>query len=287
VSKSLQKFERSDKTAGFPFLVLAVSIFLTVGISYIFYQSSKSKDSIRFSNEVSRLQMTFENKINLYIALLKGGRGFVESNPVINRETFADYIESLNFDKNYTGIQGIGYAKVVASGDRALLTQKMKVEGYQDFQIYPLTEKEFYEVVLYLEPSGENNRKMIGFDMSSEAARRNALERARDSGEAATSSKIVSIQDDAANATGFFICLPIYKNRKLPASVEERRRNITGYIYSPFLSNAFLQEIQSSESVSDVAVKLYDGEPAAVPDGRPGDGGGRRRRVGPGSARPR
>ncbi|HLM60749.1 MAG TPA: hypothetical protein VK308_08095, partial [Pyrinomonadaceae bacterium] len=65
---------------------MAVSILLTVGITYIFYQSAKSKDSIRFTNEVNRLHLEIENKINLYIALLKGGRGFIESNQAITRE---------------------------------------------------------------------------------------------------------------------------------------------------------------------------------------------------------
>jgi CHASE1-domain containing sensor protein len=186
----IQKFERSDKIAKFPFLVLAVSILITIGISYIFYQSSRNKNSIRFSNEVNRLQLSIENKINLYIALLKGGRGFIESNRAITRQTFAEYVKSLDLGKNYTGVQGIGYVKVVGGGERAALFEKMRSESYTDFQIFPASEKDSYYVTAYLEPSDERNQKVVGFDMSSEAGRREALERARDSGEAATSAGI-------------------------------------------------------------------------------------------------
>jgi len=262
VATSLQKFERNDKTAMFPFLVLAVTILLTLAITYMFYLSAKNKDSIRFTNEVNRLQLTIENKINLYIVLLKGGRGFIESNRVITRENFSEYVESLDLGKNYTGVQGIGYAKVVAADERAALTDKMKSEGFDDFQIFPAAEKDSYRVIVYLEPFDERNRKTVGFDMSSEANRREALDRARDSGEAASSGKVILIQEnEVAVQPGFLIYLPIYKDGKLPASVEERSRNITGYIYSPFRAKDFLSEVQNEKFTSDVLLKIFDGEP--------------------------
>jgi signal transduction histidine kinase len=264
VRSPLQKFERSDKIAKFPFLVLAVSILITIGISYIFYQSSRNKNSIRFSNEVNRLQLSIENKINLYIALLKGGRGFIESNRAITRQTFAEYVKSLDLGKNYTGVQGIGYVKVVGGGERAALFEKMRSESYTDFQIFPASEKDSYYVTAYLEPSDERNQKVVGFDMSSEAGRREALERARDSGEAATSAGLTSLQmNENDGGSEFIICLPIYKDGKMPASLTERRENIVGFIYSPFRADDFLNEIQNVKIASDISLRIYDGEPNA------------------------
>ena len=123
---SLKKIKDNSQTASFPYLVLAVSLLLTVVIAYNFDQSAKNKDKIRFNNEINNLRSAIENKVNLYIALLKGGRGFIESNQYITRQNFAEYVESLDLDKNYTGVQGIGYARVVAAGERAALTEKMK-----------------------------------------------------------------------------------------------------------------------------------------------------------------
>ena len=73
MSKSLNKIRDNSQTASFPYLVLAVSLLLTVGITYVYYQNAKNKDKIRFNNETTRLQSVIENKVNLYIALLKGG----------------------------------------------------------------------------------------------------------------------------------------------------------------------------------------------------------------------
>jgi signal transduction histidine kinase len=99
--------------------------------------------------------------------------------------------------------------------------------------------------------------------MSGESNRNEALDRARDSGEAASSAKVNLAQDkDGFSETGFLIFLPIYKNGKLAMSVEERKKNIIGYIYSPFRTSDFLSEIQNDKSASDIKLKIYDGEVA-------------------------
>jgi signal transduction histidine kinase len=152
----------------------------------------------------------------------------------------------------------------VPAGERAALVEKMRSEGYADFQIFPAAEKDAYYVTAYLEPHDERNQKVVGFDMSSEAGRREALERARDSGEAATSAVLTLFQKDEGNSgREFIICLPIYKDGKLPESLAERRENIVGFIYSPFRAGDFLNEIQNVKIASDISLRIYDGEPNA------------------------
>ena len=262
--KFLNKFDKGSESARLPFLVLAVSVLLTIGVAGNFYQSSKNKDNIRFANEVERVQMALESRINLYVALLKGGRGFVESNREVTRRNFTDYVKSLELDKNYTGVQGIGYAKVVPAAERGAFAEKMKSEGYENFNLFPTDDKDFYRVVAYLEPLDEANQKTIGFDMSSEANRLEALDRARDSGAAASSAKVKLIQQDGTDSqAGFLIFLPIYKNGKLPATIDERRRDLTGYIYSPFQAKEFLGEIKNDKFAPGIVMKIFDGEPTA------------------------
>ena len=264
VAKFLKKFEENDleNKTRFPFLVLAVSIFLTLGITYNFYQSSLNKDTARFNNEVSRVKSAIENKINLYIALLKGGRGFVESAAALNRESFANYIQSLDLERNYKSVQAIGYNKIVLPEERETLIKKMQAEGIEDFQIHPGGERDSYQAIIYIEPFNEQNKKDIGYDMFTEPNRREALTRAGDLGMPSASAKVNLLQSSHANPqTGFLIYLPIYKKGNIPESIEEKRKNLIGYIYSPFNSADFLDEIQKSTDTSDIAIQIYDGEP--------------------------
>ncbi len=250
-----------EKKTRFPFLVLAVSIFLTLGIAYNFYRSSLNKDTTRFNNEVSRVKSEIENKRDLYIALLKGGRGFVESAAELNRESFANYVQSLDLERNYKSVQAIGYDKIVLPEEREAFTKKMRDEGFEDFHIFPEGEREFYESIIYIEPLSEQNRKYIGYDIFTEKNRREALVRAGDSGMPTATAKVnLLLAGDANPQTGFLIYLPIYKKGKIPATVEERRKNLLGYIYSPFRSADFLDEIQKITATSDIAIRIYDGD---------------------------
>lgn len=256
-----ERLKYNEKTAKFPFLILVVSILITIGITYNFYRSARTKDSIRFNNEVSRIQLSIDNRINLYIALLKGGRGFIESTAKLNREIFSNYVKSLELNKNYVGMLGIGFSKVLLSGERTALIKQMKAEGYPDFRIFPESEAETLQTIIYLEPSDERNIKAIGFDMSTEENRREALIRARDTGNPAASAKVFLLNGNSpVQQSGFLIYLPVYKNGRIPQTLEDRKTNLIGYIYGPFRAVDFLSDVQGSISSSEIDVKIYDGE---------------------------
>lgn len=259
MSEVLQQMKKVGKHTRFPNMVLVVSLILTIGITYLFYQSAKNKDLLRFNNEILRVQAVIENKVNLYNALLKGGRGFVESANELTRENFANYVKSLELDKNYAGVQAIGYSKIVLPDEREALLKQMKAEGFADFKMFPEGERDFHQAIIYLEPLDERSKKAIGFDMSSETSRRTALERACDLGEAAATAK-VSLVEENNQQSGFLIYLPIYKNGELPPTVQARKQNLEGYIFSQFRAKDFLNEVQTSASAFDVAIKIYDGE---------------------------
>ncbi len=261
VVSGFKEIFKNKNTVRLPLVILAVSVLVTIGVTYSFYQTAKSKDTTRFYNEVNRIQSAVENKINLYIALLKGGRGFIESTDKLNREIFANYVNNLGLDENFAGIQGIGYSKVFQPDERESLIVRMKSEGYSDFELFPETNLDSHQAVIYIEPLTERNRKVVGFDMSSEKNRREAIYRARDSGQAAASAKINLIQEDEKdNQVGFLIYLPIYKRGSSPSSVKARRQNLTGFVYSPFRAGDFLREIQANTLTRDIAFKIYDGE---------------------------
>lgn len=258
---SFKEIITENNNAKLPFIILAVSILVTIGATYNFYQTAESKDATKFKNEVNQIQAAIENKINLSIALLKGGRGFIESTDKLDRNTFANYINSLALDVNYVGIQGIGYSKVILPDERQDLVEKMKSEGYVDFKLFPDTERDSYQAVIYIEPLNDNNKKVIGFDMFTEENRREAMNRARNTGQAAASAKVVLIQENETdNQPGFLIYLPIYESGILSSSVEERKQNLIGYIYSPFRSDIFLNKIQEINLNRDVTINIYDGE---------------------------
>lgn len=245
-----------------PYLVLTGSIILTLGITYIYYRSAVGKDQVRFNTNVSRIQNTVESRIGLYIVLLKSGRGFIEANEDLTRRDFENFVESLELDKNYKGVQGIGYSITYRPEEKQPLIERMKTEGFPDFKIFPDTQGEISQAIIFLEPLTERNKAAIGYDMSAEEKRRAALEKAADTGEPAATSQVTLLQEIYQDIQkGFLIYLPIYKNGVLPETVEARRENLRGFIYSPFRAGTFLNEIHDATNINDLKIKIYDGEP--------------------------
>ena len=258
--KGESKKGKIKESVKFPYYVLFFSVLLTLGATILFYQSAKSKDDTRFANGVNRLRFSMESRIGLYIALLKSGRGFIESSSDLNSKKFKNFVESLELEKNYYGAQGIGYTKLVGNAERENFIASMKAQGYADYKIFPESQKDFYEPVVYLEPLDARNQKALGFDMSSEEIRWTAMQRARDTGIASATGKVVLLQEnDQDRQFGFLIYLPIYKNSEESATVEEKQNSLQGFIYSPFRARNFLKDVQDNAGTGDIVVRIYDG----------------------------
>ncbi|HEX8370627.1 MAG TPA: CHASE domain-containing protein [Pyrinomonadaceae bacterium] len=247
-----------------PYLVLAVSLLVSLAATYLFYNSSASKDIARFDNDVTRLDTTINNKIRIYIAMLKSGRGFIETVGEINRDSFRTYVSSLDLRRNYQGVQGIGYAKRVLSYEAEALAQKMEGEGFTNFRIFPQNSAKYdYIAVLYLEPLDERNRRAIGFDVSSEDNRRLTLEKSAVTGEPVATGKVfLVVETEDGKQPGFLICLPIYKGDHNPQDAEERKRLLDGYVYGAFRANNFLAEVRNASNTEDISITIYESEAA-------------------------
>lgn len=249
-----------------PYLLLATLLMITVGVTYLFYQNSTNRDKLRFKNEADHIQTALQSRIDLYIALLKSGRGYIQSKEDISRVDFARFVESLELEKNYIGGLGIGYTKLFTSEDRGpFVTQMREREGFADFEVFPASESSLQQAIVFLEPLTNANRKAIGYDMSTEVNRRVAMEKARDTGDAAVSGKVTLLQEtEKESQGGFLIYLPIYKNGIIPSSLILRQRNIQGFIYSPFRAGSFLKEVQKATNTGTIAVQIFDGEPKPI-----------------------
>ncbi len=253
--------EEKTRAFNFAYLVLAITLLLTIGTSYIFYENSRSKDAIRFANEVSRVQAVIENRINIYGALLNGSRGFIQAAENLDRSKFHSYVQSLNLEKNYPGIRRIGFIKSLKKDEVAALSERMRAEGYPDFDIFPFADKDSFQTLIYLEPLDESDRTAVGFDVGSDASRHAILENARDFGSVTASGKLSPLLErDVANRPVVALFLPVYKGGDIPGTMQERKERIDGFVYGSFQPETFLSEIMRDGTPGDLWVKIYDNE---------------------------
>lgn len=264
MAKIVDKFYKDAhaNVFNFSYSVLAILLLITVGITYVFYQSARNKDKTRFENETSRLQSAIENRIKIYIRLLNGGRGFIESTSELSSSKFTAYAASLDLETNYAGLRSLGFVKTVRAEDIGGLAEKMNFEGRSDFRVFPGAQKEEYQVLIYVEPQEELSRRAIGFDMSSEPARHEALRRSGETGAATASGPVVPVisPDELGKEARIIIFRPVYEENSLSAAPLSTSKTISGYVYGSFIAQTFVGEINKEVNNKDISVKIYDSE---------------------------
>ena len=195
--------------------------------------------------------------------VLRGVKGLFVSSDEVTRRNFHEYIRSLYLDENFPGILGVGYALVVPDREREKLTASIHREGLPEYRLWPDGKRELYTTIIYLEPFSGRNLRAFGYDMYSNPVRREAMERSRDSGVAALTGKVELVQEtDQDVQAGFLIYLPVYRQGKPHNSLEERRTNIIGWVYSPMRMNDLARGMYGEEA-DDLDIEIYDGKQIA------------------------
>lgn len=263
MAKLVDKFYKDTHANifNFSYSVLAILLLLTIGISYIFYTSSKNKDIARFANASGQIQAAIASRIELYISLLNGTRGFIDTSDGISRGKFDEYLRSLEIDSNYAGLRSVGLIKTLKEEEVDYFVEQVRATEDAGFHVFPTGSKAEFQVLLYVFSQDPNNQSAVGLDMSSEAARSEAMRRAKDTGEAAASGKVLPmvVQDENTNTQArTVIFVPIYGD----GAQANAARTVDGYIYGSFIAERFLEEIYNSAGNKDIAVRIYDQDAA-------------------------
>lgn len=162
-----------------PYVVLAVSLLITLGATVYVASAASAKDRTRFDNGVGQIQSALRQRMDIYINLLRGSAGLFSSNAIITRAQFAAYVDRLALPENFRGIQGIGISARIPPAGAEALTARMRREGDPTFTIHPPGPREPLHAIIYLEPLDRRNKAAIGYDMFTDSTRRAAMEHAR------------------------------------------------------------------------------------------------------------
>ena len=246
--------------AVFPVLVLLVGLAATWAVALTLRRSIDGRDAERFNVAVDVLEDSITRRLDAYVAMLRAGTGVFTRPTLPSAHEFGVYVERLELEDTYPGVQGIGFAARVAAADLRRVTARRVAEGREGFHVWPDHPRGEYYPVLYLEPMDRRNRAALGYDMFTEPTRREAMARARDTGQPALSAAVTLVQEiDEDKQAGFLIYVPVYATRETPASVEARREQLRGFVYSPFRTGDLLEGILGPNPRPRIAFRLHDG----------------------------
>jgi CHASE1-domain containing sensor protein len=242
-----------------PYLILALGSSFTFLVSFYFSKLSAAQDQSRFTKSVQEVNDEIRARLQTSIALLRAGTGLFAASDYVDKDEFAHFVQQIELQKNYPGIQGIGFSQRLRPDERTALVERMKHDGFPDFKIWPDTPRSEYNTIVYLQPMNNRNHLAIGFDMATEAVRRQAMDGARDSGTPVASGRVVLVQEPTTQQQyGFLIYAPVYRNGADVSTVKARQDALFGFVYSPFRVDDFIAPVLNEKDL-DVSFKIYDG----------------------------
>jgi diguanylate cyclase (GGDEF)-like protein/PAS domain S-box-containing protein len=251
-----------------PWLVLGIGLAISLALWRDADLDHHEKLRLAFDGKIAKLISGIDARVNAHDQILRGVTGLFAASKEVDRNEFRDYVTALRVGDLYPGIQGIGFSRFIPGWELTPHIEALRQEGFPEYTVRPVGEREVYSAIIYLEPFDWRNQRALGFDMFSEPVRQQAMVRARDSGRAALSGKVTLVQEtDKDVQPGTLLYVPVYQGGETDSdSIEQRRQRLLGWAYSPIRMRDMLGSILEHdfpELAGLIGIAVYDGEVSA------------------------
>ncbi len=239
-------------------MVFLIGLLVTGYFSHREYKTMQKDAHQAFESEIQAIETAIKIKIEFYENVLYQTRAFLTVGRKISRDEFNHYVKSISLISRFPGIQALSYTVRIPTSELQSYEAQVRKEGNIDYHVWPTDKREEYFAIKYLSPLNWRNERAIGYDMFTESNRRAAMTKARDTGLPAMTKKLTLVQETKTDPQpGLILFLPIYSGDELTMSLEERRKNLTGFISSPFRTRDLFRSI-FYEKILPVDFEIYD-----------------------------
>jgi CHASE1-domain containing sensor protein len=242
-----------------PYVILIAALIVTAGAARYAHSQTAQQNDLRFRSAAARVSAEIDTRLDAYIAMLHGGSGLFAASRRVEFDEFRSYAGRLEMPRRYPGVQGIGFSRFVPPKDRAHIQQVISAH-VPTFKYWPQGPEELHAII-FLEPENARNLHAMGFNMFSEPKRREAMIRARDTGVSAAAGPVRLVQEDVHSGPeqiGFLIYEPVYRSVAIPATIDERRAQLLGFVYSPFRCGDLFKEMLNQDDELSLSLHVYD-----------------------------
>lgn len=237
-SKRRAILQRAGSMHAIHWLIVLLSIVLTISAWAISKNQLNQKIEAQFSRETDQVISLVKERMALYENVLWSSAALMDVHGgYIDTQQWSLFSQKLDIGNTYPGINGIGVIFNIKTVDLDLFLARQRIIR-PDYSIHPAHKETEYWPITYVEPLADN-QKAVGLDMAFEANRYTAVKKARDTGLAQLTAPITLVQD-SQKTPGFLLFTPFYKQSNQLDSIQNRRNNILGVTYAPFIMTNFM-----------------------------------------------
>lgn len=248
-------------------LVCIAGCILSSSVAYLTYRDGQDLKEfetqeafLEFKNNVDDRASAFNRDLEVNFEALRSIGILFSGDGQPGRDDFSQLSESILL--RHSAIQAFSWVPRVQHSDRSYSEKEARnvFPNYEISQrgsdgIEVASKRSEYFPVSYIYPLAGNERA-LGFDLASDYVRAIALVNSRDSGKLRATSSITLVQE-TGQQKGFLAFLPIYSGSQ--ATVEDRQRNLTGFITSVYrIGDIFESSARSRSDHPDISFKILE-----------------------------
>ncbi len=199
------------------FTVGAIGLVLSSILFVIVRDIDHEKEQAHFERMAEQQLSVVQTNISLTLDNLVALSAYLDASPTLSRATFSRLAYPL-IARN-PAIQALEWIPHVHNNQRKRYEASAQADGFSDFRfterksqglMVAMPERTVYDPVYFVEPL-HGNEKALGFDLASNPSRLEALEKAARTGNLASTSRVVLVQE-TGNQYGFLVFQPIYRD---------------------------------------------------------------------------
>lgn len=237
-------------TVGLPLLVctaLVVALFVLAR-----FQHSQNLQQ-KFFDQSEQISATFQFRVSKVLQQMRMLERLFATQPDITEAMFLQFLQGYPWRE--AGVLFFDWIEQVPHSERAAVETQLQTnfKEYANPGVRLAPERSDYSVIRYL-ASASGDKSLAGLNFAADPARKEAMDYARDSGSISITAPVRLVS--GTDAVMFFI--PVYHLGVVPESLEEKRKQIRGFICGTFETEQLVSTSLSQYNTREFHLQIRD-----------------------------
>jgi PAS domain S-box-containing protein len=240
--------------------IVAGGVVLSVAGWWFAREQARLADTERFTRVTDRLMGDLKANLVDVEMVLRNERALIDANQELDWtmwESFADGV--LPLVQQY--VAGLTYIERVPRGQLPAFLAREKIESGSKFPLQTSGDRPELYIIRYARSF--NSSPEVGLDVGTDQTRREMLEKAMLTGRPALSKHTFLLSEDTKRPASL-MCIPVYSTGVVPATPEERRDYLQGWVSAPIRLDDIISN-WSNLSGGQLDYEIYDGRDVISP----------------------
>ncbi|MFH0963334.1 MAG: CHASE domain-containing protein, partial [Planctomycetota bacterium] len=247
----------------FVLLTICVGVGFSVGAFVLSRKWKLEALEASFQSGARECASAIQKETDQGLEMLCALAAFYAGSREVELSEFSEFVKVLR--KRHPDIQALEWIPRVDDAERETCEKAARDAGFDSFEITErdaegrltrAAHRDEYFPVYLVEPY-LGNEVAVGFDLASEPTRREALEKARDTG-AMAATPAITLTQETAGKLGFLAFHPVYRKGTPTGTVEERRTNLEGFVLGVYRVPDLLDKALSVIRIEGIDLHLFE-----------------------------